>query len=388
MRKQANRWLVAVFLLFFIFSGIHMTAFGEEPAKDPLAQLEEEMGIGEEIQRIQEYLDGRTVSLTDLMQVIIQGNMKEIVNTAGKLLEDALFSQAKEGQALLVQVAVLGLTGAVFSHAASAFKGSQIPETAFYMIYLLIFTCLAGSFLSSIQITAQVLDQILEFVRLLMPAYFISVAFAGGSTSAAAFYEIALVAAWAVQWLCRQVFLSIVRVYGLLVLGDHMMEEPFFSKMTELMEKIVSWGLRSILGLTLGLQILQSLVLPYADSAGRSAIMKFAEMIPGLGQATGAAARLVFGSSVLIKNSLGAAAVLILAVITLVPVVKLAVLMVMYQGAAALLQPVCDKRIISCIQGMAAGHGLLLRITLYSLFLFILVIAITCAGTNVTYLAA
>lgn len=35
------------------------------------------------------------------------------------------------------------------------------------------------------------------------------------------------------------------------------------------MEKIVSWGLRSILGLTLGLQILQSLVLPYADSAGQ-----------------------------------------------------------------------------------------------------------------------
>lgn len=87
----------------------------------------------------------------------------------------------------MVQVALLGLTGAVFSHAASAFKGSQIPETAFYVIYLLIFTCLAGSFLSSIQITAQVLDQILEFVRLLMPAYFISVAFAGGSASAAAF---------------------------------------------------------------------------------------------------------------------------------------------------------------------------------------------------------
>lgn len=88
------------------------------------------------------------------------------------------------------------------------------------------------------------------------------------------------------------------------------------------------------------------------------------------------------------QNSMGAAAVIILAVITLVPVVKLAVLMFMYQGAAALLQPVCDKRIISCIQGMAAGHGLLLRITLYSLLVFVLVIAITCAGTNVSYLAA
>ena len=77
-----------------------MTAFGEEPAKDPLAQLEEEMGIGEEIQRIQEYLDGlrpegRTVSLTDLMQVIIQGNMKEIVNTAVSLLWILIKSIAK-----------------------------------------------------------------------------------------------------------------------------------------------------------------------------------------------------------------------------------------------------------------------------------------------------
>ena len=240
--------------------------------------MENDMGIGEEIRKIQEYLNqlqpGNTsISFTELMEVLLQGNMKEALNTAGKMLQSALFSQAKEGQVLLVQVALLGLTGAVFSHAASAFKGSQIPETAFYVIYLLIFTCLAGSFLSSIQITAQVLDQILEFVRLLMPAYFISVAFAGGSASAAAFYEIALGAAWAVQWLCRRVFLSFVRVYGLLVLGDHMMEEPCFSKLTDLIGKMVSWGLRTILGLTLGLQIVQSLVLPYADSAGKSAVM-------------------------------------------------------------------------------------------------------------------
>ena len=130
-----------------------MTAFGEEPAKDPLAQLEEEMGIGEEIQRIQEYLDGlrpegRTVSLTDLMQVIIQGNMKEIVKYSREnCWKMPCFPRQKEGQALLVQVAVLGLTGAVFSHAASAFKRQpEFRKTAFYMIYLLIFTCLAGMF--------------------------------------------------------------------------------------------------------------------------------------------------------------------------------------------------------------------------------------------------
>ena len=58
MRKQANRWLVAVFLLFFIFSGIHMTAFGEEPARIPWRSWKKKWGIGEEIQRIQNDLDG------------------------------------------------------------------------------------------------------------------------------------------------------------------------------------------------------------------------------------------------------------------------------------------------------------------------------------------
>ena len=58
MRKQGKQVAGGSISAFFYFSGIHMTAFGEEPAKDPLAQLEEEMGIGEEIQRIQEYLDG------------------------------------------------------------------------------------------------------------------------------------------------------------------------------------------------------------------------------------------------------------------------------------------------------------------------------------------
>ena len=267
------------------------------------------------------------------------------------MLQTALFSQAKEGQVLLVQVALLGLTGAVFSHGASAFKGSQIPETAFYVIYLLIFTCLAGSFLSSIQITAQVLDQILEFVRLLMPAYFISVAFAGGSASAAAFYEIALGGAWRSSGVLPEgVFIVCTHLWSA-GSGDHMTEEPVFSRLTDMIENTVSWGLRSILGVTLGLQLVQSLVLPFADSAGKSVVMKFAEMVPGLGQATGAAARLVFGSSVLIKNSMGAAAVIVLAVITLVPVVKLTVLMVMYQGR----QLFCSRCAISALFPASRG---------------------------------
>ena len=68
--------------------------------------MENDMGIGEEIRKIQEYLNqlqpGNTsISFTELMEVLLQGNMKEALNTAGKMLQSALFSQAKRSGGIL-----------------------------------------------------------------------------------------------------------------------------------------------------------------------------------------------------------------------------------------------------------------------------------------------
>ena len=83
-----------------------------------------------------------------------------------------------------------------------------------------------------------------------------------------------------------------------------------------------------------------------------------------------------------------AAAVVVLAVITVIPIIKLMVLMVLYQCVAAVMQPVCDKRIVSCVSGVSKGHKMLVQIVLYSMFLFMISIAITCASTNVNYFAS
>ena len=104
-----------------------------------------------------------------------------------------------------------------------------------------------------------------------------------------------------------------------------------------------------------------------------------------MGSGANALTQVVLGSGVLIKNTMGAAAVAVLLILTLVPMAKLAVLMVLYQAAAAVMQPVCDRRVVSCVNGIAKGHKLLLKIVAASLILFILAIALTCAATNVNY---
>ncbi len=106
------------------------------------------------------------------------------------------------------------------------------------------------------------MGQILDFTKVLMPAYFLAAAFAGSSASAAASYEFTLLVIVAAQWLLGQVLLALIRVYALLVMAGHIAKEEMLSKLTELLEQVVSWSLKTLVGVVLGFHLIQSMVLP------------------------------------------------------------------------------------------------------------------------------
>lgn len=340
---------------------------------------------------IQNFLDrmkgnrGMDLSFKTLMKDLMAGNLDKVMGQVGKAIKDLLIGEVRSSGYMMGQIIVLGIIGAVFTNFSSIFTGSQISETGFFVTYLLLFAYLAASFFTSVTIAADVVGQILDFTRVLMPAYFLAAAFAGSSASAAASYEFTLLIITAAQWLLGQVLLSLVRVYALLVMAGHIAKEDMLSKLTELLEQVVSWSLKTLVGVVLGFHIIQSMVLPYVDSMKTGAVQKLIGAIPGIGQGVSSVAQMVLGSGVLIKNTIGAAGIVVLLVISVIPLLKLAVLMFLYQCVAALLQPVCDKRIVSCISDMAKGHKMLLSIAASGVLLFVITIALVCSSTNVTY---
>lgn len=54
-------------------------------------------------------------------------------------------------------------------------------------------------------------------------------------------------------------------------------------KMAELIETVISWGLRTLLGVAAGLQVVRGLVAPVMDSLKRSAVGKLQVLFLGLG---------------------------------------------------------------------------------------------------------
>lgn len=330
---------------------------------------------------------GAGMTFSGLMKELLAGNGKAAGGMLLSAARDALVREISRGGQMAGQLLALGLIGAVFANFSDIFTGSQISETGFFMTYLLAFTVLAAGFADSVTIAKEVLEKQMEFLKALIPAYFMTVAWAGGSLSSVAWYEVVLFLITAVQWMYVSMLVPVTQIYILLVMAGHITKEDMLSKLTGLIKTGVEWGTKSLIGIVLGFQVIQGLVLPYADSVHTAGVQKLLQVIPGIGQGAGAVTKIMLGSGVLIKNTMGAAAVILLVLVSLVPVLKLLVLLFLYRGVAAMMQPVCDKRLVACISSVADGQKLLLGLVVSSLLLFVLTIALICAGTNVSYLA-
>lgn len=368
-------------------------AFGEWDIKDdPLDEMMDEESW-EGIERFLQNTYGGRLSgqkapaFSKLVKSLMAGEGKQALQVVLELLGQAFEAELGRSMKAVGQVLALGVLGAVFANFSSIFPSGQIAQSGEFLTLLLLFTVLAAAFLDGAEAAGKVLERQTEFMRVLVPAYGIAVAWAGSGMMSAAWMEFILFLIMAVEWLYLNLLLPLSKVCLLLILVGNLASDNILSRMTELIQDGIRWGTRSLVGLVLGFHIVQGMVLPFADSVKTAGVQKLVQAIPGIGAGAGAAAKLLLGSGVLIKNAMGAAAVIVLAIVSLMPMVKLAALMALYRIAAAILQPVASKQVVNAVSGAADGQKMLLGLVVHGMLIFVLAIALVCFSTNAAYLA-
>ncbi len=363
---------------------------GETGAQETGGDLETELLDEMDISDIQEFLRKEASESPDFRQImedLMAGRLLKVCEGFLESAKEELFSELSFGIRAAGQILTLGILGAVFTNFSDVFDKSQVSETAFYVTYLLMTAILAAGLGQSAETASRTVSQILRFMQVLAPSYFLAVAFAGGSASAMAMYEGTLLLITGGQWLLHTVLISLVRIHILLSLAGNLGKEAYFGKLTELLRQAAGWGMKTLLGLALGFHLIQGMILPYVDALKNGSVQKLMSLIPGVGQGAAALTQVLLGSGVLIKNTMGMAAVVILAAVTAVPAAKLLLLTLLYRLLAVLLEPVCDRRLVACVTAAADGHQMLLQIVMTAAFLLVITVALVCAGTNVTYYA-
>lgn len=354
--------------------------FSQEETDLLQQQLLEELDLEAADRALDELLGEDQVSLKSYVTSLIRGeiplNLSELLSTAGEAAVLALTWQ----QETAFYILALAVASCAFAKFAGVVERTQVSEVSFYMMYFLLFTVLARVYQTLSQLAQDTVGQILDFMKILMPSYLVASVISSGSVSGAAFYELILAMISATQWLVRYAVIPATNLYMLCVLLNQMSREDFLSKLAELLKMLVEWALKLLTAAVIGLQAVQRLVLPAVDALKQTILQKAGSSIPGIGNLFNSVTEMFLGSAVLIKNAVGVAGLLILALICLVPVLRLGVCALLYRLMGAVLQPIADPRITECVSGVGEGALLMMKIVFTTGLLFFLSIAMAVAS--------
>ena len=332
---------------------------------------------------IQQVLDGILGSGLDFEELAVRGAGGERLfswESLAGFLREIFFKELLQQRQLWAHILILAVAAAVLVHFADVFENRSVSQISFCMIYMLLFLLLLSSFRGSMEIAGQVMENMGDFMTALAPAYLLAMTLSAQSASAGVYYEFILLLISGVQLLVRTVILPAIEVYVLLTLVNGLSKEGKLGRLAELMEMLVSWGLKAALAAVMGFHMIQGLITPAADSLRASAVTRGMEMVPVLGDAGSSMTELVLGSAVMIKNGIGAAALAALIFLCLIPLTKLALIMAAYYLLSAVLQPVSEERITACLSGMGHAVKLLFQAVFTVLALFLLTIALSAAS--------
>lgn len=314
----------------------------------------------------------------------------KIINSGQGIASDDIFKSIVDGittnfnneKSMYINIIFIAVSGALITNFSKLLQGKKVAQMGFYTVYILFFAILSNAFNQTSSIACDTLTKIFDFMKILSPAYFTCISFTKGAGLGAGYYQLALIMITVADGILVKFVIPGIKIYFWLRIADYLSEENMFSKMAEFVRDIINFVMKTMSVVLMGINVVQGMVAPLAAEAKNSFIVKLGSSIPGVGNVISNVAGSVILAGRLIKNAVGVAGIIVLVLLCATPLLKLLVSEFAYKGLAAVLQPVSDKRIISCLSMTADAIKLLAYAVGLAGMFFAVSIAVISAMTN------
>ena len=314
---------------------------------------------------LSEHIDGN-LSFYELVaqNVASEGKLQGVKNV-GKQIWELFFAELAGGKTLLLQMLLLSCLFAFFQRLLVK-PDAYVSQMSFFIVY--------GA-----------VTDVTGFLQVLVPAYATTLMLSGNTASAGMFYELMFALIYLLEWTLKHMVVPGIHMYVLLELMDHFFAEHKFSKLADLIATVVRLFRKVAIGGVIGISAIQSLLAPARDRISQSAVLKSFSVLPGVGNGFHLAEEVLLGCGMLVKNSVGVAGLVVLLILCITPVIKVLCFTFLYKIIAAILQPVCDSRILGAVNGVAKGSSMYFDVIVDSMLLFLIAIAMVTASTSFIY---
>lgn len=280
---------------------------------------------------------------------------------------------------------VLAVVAAFLKNLQSSFESTNVSWITQGVVLIVLIGLILPGFMAAMNMAKQAIDGMVDFILALIPVLLILLASLGSFSTAALFQPVVIFSINFFSSVIRMFIFPLIYFTTALALVHNISPHLKLGKIADFFRDICML----LLGLMITLFIALVCLKGVTGAAGDAITMKTAKFlsgsfIPVIGKMLGDAVETVAGASLLFKNGVGVAGLIILAMIALFPILKLFVLFFIYRAAAALVQVVGESTLGDCLTAMGNSIMLLIATVTGVTLIFLVAVAVVVASGNLT----
>lgn len=324
------------------------------------------------------YLSGQ-IGFKDLVTQAVMGELDLSPQSAVNYIIKIFFSEITDNLAIIRNLLIVAVLTALLKNLSDSFKNKSVGELGFYAGYIMIITILFSSFRIACGIATDMVQELASLIGASVPLVTTLAVMSGNVSAAYVLNPSLLFLANIVTNAIRDFILPGIIMAASVQIVNFLSGKEILTKLSELFKNSLSFALKTMAVLFMGIISLQRISAPIFDSVMGKTAKSAISMVPVVGDALSASVDTYFYWSQAAKSGVVVAVFVVTAAMFALPILKIASLIFIYKLTAGIVQPVCDERIVKCIDAVGGYTVLILGAvtTVAVMFLFALIVVLS-----------
>ncbi|TLS36434.1 stage III sporulation protein AE [Pseudalkalibacillus caeni] len=398
MKRKPVFILLVLFLFcvfpFFFNDFVQAEGIDEEPNQVPIhEQLVDKQLSNLGLDEIKAYWDAIQTNYGGFLPESQKGSFMDFVSGEKSFsltewlvgLVKFLFHELLVHGKLLGTIIILTVFAILLQNMQNAFEHKAVSKVAYAITYMVLVILALNSFHVAIEYTEHAIQTMTGFLIALMPLLLALIASVGGFASVAFFHPVIIFLVNTGGILIQHFVLPLLFLSAVLAIVSTLTEHYKVTRLSQLLRNIAVGTLGVFFTVFLGVISVQGASTAVADGITiRTAKFVTGNFIPIIGRMFTDATDTVLSASVLLKNTVGIAGVGILLLICIFPAIKVLALALIYNIAAAVLQPLGGGPMIESLSVISKSVMFIFAALAIVSLMFFLAITIIIAAGNIS----
>lgn len=380
-------------VLLFLLLPIGAASAAQTPPTGPINEMVQQQVEHLKLERVEQYwkqlqrdYQGYLPDLKSpgLIQVLMQQgefSFSSVLKGMGKFIFHEILMNGK----LLSSIIIITVFAMILETMQNAFERNAVSTVAYSIAYLVLMVLAINSFHVAISYAKEAITDMSDFMLAMIPLVIALLASMGNLATAAMFHPLIIFMINISGIIISNVVFPLLFLSAMLSIVSLFSERYKVTQLATLLRNVAMWVLGSFLTTFLAVISIQGATSAVSDGVTlRTAKYITGNFIPIVGRVFSDAADTVLNASLLVKNAVGLAGVVILILLCAFPALKILVLALIYNLSSAVLQPLGNSPIIIALGTI--GKSLLFVFAALATvgLMFFLAITIIIAAGNIS----